>query len=94
MEINFIKIESSFNKKDIPIEKTEMLSISSTKGQETHSPVIINSQTMVSSTSNQLQNDNFTKILPVEKSLMREILVGAIGTVIGAIVTYFIFRVK
>ena len=92
MEINFIKIENSFNKKDIPIEKTEMLSVSSTKGQETNNPIIINSQTMVSSTSNQLQNGNSTKILPVKKPLMQEIFVGTVSAASGSIITYFIIN--
>lgn len=88
MELNFIKIENSFNKKDS--SSTELKDFSSTKGQGVQNPIIVNSQTMSSITVSKIQNDNFVNIKLPKKSLMREIFIG----VIVAIITYFIFGIK
>lgn len=92
MELNFIKIENSFNKKDS--SSTELKDFSSTKSQDVQNPVIVNSQTMSSITAGQIENNNFTKNIFSKKSFMRDILVGTIGTILGAIVTYFILGIK
>ncbi|HCY17747.1 TPA: hypothetical protein DHT42_00900 [Candidatus Nomurabacteria bacterium] len=88
MEFNLFKIENSFNKKDSSI--TELKDFSSTKGQNIQNPVTINSQTAMSTTGSQIQNDNFLNKKSTKKSLLREIFIG----VIVAIITYLILGIK
>ena len=88
MEFNLFKIENSFNKKDSSI--TESKDFSSTKGQNIQNPVTINSQTAMSTTGSQIQNDNFLNKKSTKKSLLREIFIG----VIVAIITYLILGIK
>lgn len=92
MELNFFKIENSFNKTGS--SSTELKDLSSTKGQGVQNPIIINSQTISSITASQIQNDNFVNIKLPKKSLIREIFIGVICIVLSAIITYFILGIK
>ena len=92
MELNFIKIENSFNKKDS--SSTELKDFSSTKGQDIQHPVIINSQTAISSTVSQIKNDNFIKSIQSKHLIIRDILVGASSAIVATIISYFIFGIK
>jgi len=83
MEFNLLKLKIHSIK--INSSSTELKDFSSTKGQDLQNPVIVNSQTAVSTTGSQIQNDNFIKNISDKKLFIRDILVGATGTIIGAV---------
>ncbi len=92
MEVSFIKIISSFNKSSD--EKLgSPLNIHSTRNEQVPSQVIADSQAILSTTAS-LQNGSFVSRPAQEGLFLRDVLVGAIGSVIGAVITYLIFGIK
>ncbi len=94
MELNFIKIENSFNKKDHLIGKNDMFPGLLTKGQDIQNTVTVNSQTAVSSTGNKINEGNFTESISHKFSITRDIFVGTAGAIIATVINYFIFGIK
>jgi len=92
MEFSFIKIENSFNKK--VSDKENLFSATSLTTQKDQEFVFMSSQTMSSMTvPEQIENRNFINFSE-KNTLIREIIVGTIGTVLGAIISYFIIGIK
>ena len=90
-----IEIKNSFNRKDSSQKNSEDIlnNISTLNNQK--SIVEISSMSLGSVTSGQLQ-DSF-KIINEKKDerrFLKEIIIGTIGTVLGALISYFIFGIK
>ena len=95
MEFNLIKIEKSFNKKsNLSSKHDSVVDLKSTSNRDIQIPTLVNSHSQVSSTATNVQDTNFTIKTPPKPSLLRDIFVGAVGTIAGSIVTYLIFGIQ
>jgi hypothetical protein len=91
-----IEIKNSFNKKDDFQKNTEGIFNNNISTLNSHkSAVEVFSRSMGSITASQLQDD--FKVINNKKDkngFLREIIIGVVGTVLGALIIYFIFGIK
>jgi len=101
ININNINIKNSFNKKDNPIQKEKIISVgnSTLNHNKNDFPQVASNVSMGSITGFQELGDATScKIQKKGQLFSREIFIGiisgTIGTVLGAIISYFIFGIK
>ncbi len=90
-----IEIKNSFNKKD-NLKNSENVfdNISSLNNNNKNSPETSSSNNVGSITNNQIGGSVNVFKNQNKNGFLRGIIIGAIGTVLGALITYFIFGIK
>ncbi len=98
MEFNLVKIENSFNKKTGNTHQENIIGKNSTLNKNFEDHTETNSMGVTSLTNSAVSHSlgiakNDTKEIK-RKALIREIFIGAMGTIIGSIIVYLILGVK